>query len=230
MRPKTIHRSRLTKNFTTLPNELLQNDSISHLALGLLCRMLSLPPDWETNLCWIYGTRKEGKQAMQVAVKELETLGFLRKTRLSSGKMLWEWFDQPQGVIPSEAFPSDGITTATKNRIKKGVRGSEGSSVGGEFKKERKGGFVPKRTSFHRTRHEYPLTEDAFVDLLEMHGIEYVPDYDGSFWYEIQDRGWVEPDGTPIYDPVAYYKARTEKTFPGKSVQPSPSPYNEGGF
>lgn len=216
MRTKTIHRSRLTKNFTTLPNELLQNNAISHLALGLLCRMLSLPADWETNLIWIYGTRKEGKQAMQVAVKELESLGYLKKTRLGTGKMLWEWFDHPQVVIPSEGKASEGIPPTTKDTEYKGAGKLAASSRSREGTKNTKGGFVPKRTGVFRPKYPYPETEDEMYHLLDLHGVDGDPDHDGGFFNDFSKRNWRMPDGSPVYDWVETYNARLEHCAPGR--------------
>lgn len=213
MRPKTIHRSRLTKNFTTLPNELLQNNDLSHLALGLLCRMLSLPPDWETCLEWIYGTRKEGKQAMQTAIKELQEKGYLKRTRLGTGKILWEWFDTPSAVIPSEGKASEGFPPTTKDRSYKGVRSSV---LNGRRTKDIKGVLVPKTTCF-RPKFPYPQNEEEMYNLLELHGIETTPDYDAGFFHDATRWGWKDPrTGDPIYDWVAFYDSRTDVTFPGK--------------
>lgn len=228
MKTKTIHRSRLTKNFTTLSNEMLQNDNISHLALGLLCRMLSLPPDWETNLVWIYGTRKEGKKAMQVAVKELESLGYLKKTRLGTGKMLWEWFDNPQGVIASEGIASDAISTTTKDRVKK-VRGVSSASPENEKKKE-KGGFVPKRTKFSQDKNfkplfPYPQTEEEMVSEIEIRGYEPNLDYDGNFFAEFHNRGWRMPNGDRVWNWFELYQSRVLKTT-GSDLEPC----SGGGF
>lgn len=138
------------------------------------------------------------------------------------GKMLWEWFDSPTAVIPAAGLTAEGNRPTTKDRVKKGVGSSKASSP--ERKKEIKGGFVPKRTSlplsFHRPRHPYPETPEEMEATLERFSIEFVPDYDGNFWEERQRLGWVEPDGTPIYDWVAFYDARTDRSFPGKSVVP----------
>lgn len=64
-------------NFTVLPNSLLKNKNLSLKALGLLCKMLSLPEDWDYSFNGLCALCKEGDAAMRNIINELKDNGYL---------------------------------------------------------------------------------------------------------------------------------------------------------
>lgn len=117
----TIHRKKLTDNFTVLPNALLQDKRLSFKARGILCLMLSLPQNWQTHSSWIQEQGLEGREAVQSALAELEALGYLQRNPEKddqTGRFLgnvWHWNAEPKIQIPADGKPSDGFPATTKD-------------------------------------------------------------------------------------------------------------------
>lgn len=77
--PETMIRIKRREGFTVLPNELLRDKRLSLRAKGLICMMLSLPPNWKdsvSGLCSICGS---GKDAVRSSLREMENAGYLTR-------------------------------------------------------------------------------------------------------------------------------------------------------
>lgn len=95
---KTIHRRKLHRDFTTLPNILLREKRLSFKARGLLAMMLSHSEEWNASLEWLEGQGAEGREAIRSAVKELEEMGYaVNVSSRENGQFLstWTWYDEP---------------------------------------------------------------------------------------------------------------------------------------
>ena len=122
-----IIRRRVERNFTTLPNSLIEDTQLGWKSLGLLVYLLHLPADWRLNLAHL-GTRRSGHgsnmEGTKSAVGELQRCGYLaiRRGRDDSGKFKkdeTDWFvtDVPhdfcenaecsasKGTQPQAGFP-----------------------------------------------------------------------------------------------------------------------------
>lgn len=79
--------------YTSLPRRLLQDERISYRAQGVLTHLLSLPNDWKTNATRLSARRKEGRDAVETALTELEAVGYLsrRKVQYRDGTWGWVW-------------------------------------------------------------------------------------------------------------------------------------------
>ena len=103
------------RNFTTLPNELLQDPRLSCGDLGLLVQMLSRPENWDfstSSLTALYAGRA-GKESLARSVKRLKELGYLtiERKRTPGGKLgsaVWTVFDEPQPGKPECGSPQPG--------------------------------------------------------------------------------------------------------------------------
>lgn len=94
-------------NFTTMSNYHLRDGSISLRAVGLLSKMLSLPPEWDYTVSGLAAICKEGKDAIRSALQELECAGYMRReqTHNESGHFAsndYVIYEHP----PLSAFPS----------------------------------------------------------------------------------------------------------------------------
>lgn len=105
-----ILRNRTQDNFTIIDNEALKDERLSLKAVGLLCRMLSLPDNWdfsEKGLCAIF--KKDGLTSIRSGLKELEDAGYLRRQQIrEKGRFTdWEWevFSDPYKEKPKSDFP-----------------------------------------------------------------------------------------------------------------------------
>jgi len=110
-----VFRVERTKNYTVMSNYHLRDKNLSLKAKGLLSQMLSLPEDWDYTLLGLAQINAEGKDAIRVAVTELECAGYIwrRQTIDKDGKFSSNEYiireypvsapDIPKG--PSSAFP-----------------------------------------------------------------------------------------------------------------------------
>lgn len=110
-----VLRQRHARNFTTLPNELLQDPRLTCGDLGLLVQMLSRPENWgfsTSGLNALYRGRT-GKESIAKSVKRLRELGYLtiEQNRTTGGKLgdaVWTVYDEPYPGNPESASPHSG--------------------------------------------------------------------------------------------------------------------------
>jgi hypothetical protein len=90
-----VQRSKLTKNFAQIPNDLAFDERMGALARLVLIQMLAQRPGWQTNAAKLWetadrhrGARAESKRAFRLAFKELEEFGYMirEKTRVPKGQ------------------------------------------------------------------------------------------------------------------------------------------------
>ncbi len=136
---QTIFRSRLTQNFTTLPNDFLRDSRLSFKARGLAAMVLTNSEDWVVTKEWATEQGQEGREAVNSAFKELQDLGYLtleKKTESGRFVYLWTFYDTPGHGAPPAApgnplagnreretasgNPAASIKTITEEQSKKG--------------------------------------------------------------------------------------------------------------
>lgn len=97
-----VLRQHHTRDFTVIPNALLQDQRLSLRDVGLLVWMLSKPEDWKfTKKTILAEIRQDGDRSLQAAVKNLQDTGYLTITRgdRKMGKLaesIWTVYDEPQ--------------------------------------------------------------------------------------------------------------------------------------
>lgn len=123
----------IKSNFTIIPNYILYEKTISLKAIGLYCKMASLPSNWRFNEEGLYSIVKDGRDSTRTALKELEELGLFyrfqsRKPDGKAGEVIFylsptplteeekkeikgrfkplEIINTPQGAVISEFQPS----------------------------------------------------------------------------------------------------------------------------
>lgn len=91
-----------TDNFTIVSSLFLRSKEISLKSLGLLLRVLSFPDDWDYSVAGLVFICKEGKTAIDSALKELKNIGYLVVTKLyanmtaSKGiEYVYDFFENP---------------------------------------------------------------------------------------------------------------------------------------
>ena len=70
------------RNYTVIPNEILQTTDLSFFAKGLLCYLLSLPEDWKVQAGTIAQRFKETEAKVLRGLKELIEVGYCKRTPL----------------------------------------------------------------------------------------------------------------------------------------------------
>ena len=81
-----IFRVNKSKDYTVMSNHHLKNKDLSLKGKGLLSTMLSLPDDWDYSINGLIAILKENKTAVISTIKELETFGYLKRTRVQDEK------------------------------------------------------------------------------------------------------------------------------------------------
>ena len=72
-----VFRVKKVKDYTIMPNLHLRNRQLSLRAKGLLCQMLSMPPEWNFTLQGLAYINKEGLDAITTVIHELEQAGYI---------------------------------------------------------------------------------------------------------------------------------------------------------
>lgn len=143
-----IVRRRHAGNFTQIPNSLIRNDHLSLKALGVIVHLLSLPPGYRISLEGLCAVRKEGETAMRTAIKQLESLNYMRivRDRSASGQFIqsrWivsdepivDWaphLENPRVEEPVLDHPVQGDQGATNTGFKETLDSSKTTTTGPE--------------------------------------------------------------------------------------------------
>lgn len=100
-------------NYTVMSNHHLRNLNLSLKAVGLLSKILSLPPEWDYTIEGLAAICKDGVTAVKSALKELKDEGYLVVTKLmpdktKSGRIeyIYDIYEQPQ---EKQALEKQGI-------------------------------------------------------------------------------------------------------------------------
>lgn len=127
-----IYRHNHPQSFLVLPNGLIRDERLSLRDLGLLCYMLSLPPDWDFSLHGLMAVLpKDGEHAIRKSLRSLEAAGYLlRRREYREGRIYgcsWKLSDIPgafttddlRGEFLHEEKLHGEIQTQTKNILNK---------------------------------------------------------------------------------------------------------------
>jgi len=122
----TIQRTpRPQSNFTILANEILRDNRLSFRARGILVSVLSRPDNWRTSADSLANESIEGRGAILTALKELETFGYLERTKHQNELGHWVSdsliFDKPQYGKPTSVEPTSENSTVIKELYKKNL-------------------------------------------------------------------------------------------------------------
>ncbi|MFE6750293.1 hypothetical protein ACFVGM_30880 [Kitasatospora purpeofusca] len=106
-----VHRSAHVRNFTVLPNAVLQYRRLSYTARGLLADLLSRPDGWREDGRHMADSSPQGRGAIRKALKELTDAGYYRveKIRMPDGTIRTEThvYDTPWSA-PDATRPAPG--------------------------------------------------------------------------------------------------------------------------
>lgn len=90
-------RVRVGKGHESIRREALQDPRLSFKATGMLAYLLSLPDNWRTNAERLSGAKnklgkaREGREAMQAGLRELEEAGYLLRRKYQDERGAWRW-------------------------------------------------------------------------------------------------------------------------------------------
>ena len=106
----SIFRVEHTTGFTVMSNYHLRDKNLSLKAKGLLSQMLSLPEEWDYTLAGLSFINREKIDAVREAIKELESAGYIIRTRERDEKgrlkgTEYVIYEQPQPENPELEKP-----------------------------------------------------------------------------------------------------------------------------
>ena len=107
----SVFRVQKTKNYTVMSNHHLKNTRLSLKSKGLLSVMLSLPEEWDYTAKGLSSICKEGIDAINAAVKELEQEGYIKRTRVRNAK---GQLTTTEYVIYEEPQLEESVSTPTR--------------------------------------------------------------------------------------------------------------------
>lgn len=165
------------ENYTQMSNFHLRDKRLSLRAVGLLSKMLSLPPDWDYTVAGLSAICKEGKDAIRAALNELEAAGYMTRyqTHSASGTFSRNEYcireeppplsGNPSTVSPSTDFPLTENPTQINKDLSNNLNTNPPiSPQGGERvpDKPKRVRSVPKHEPemFARLWKKYPRGED----------------------------------------------------------------------
>lgn len=106
----SVIRTQRKERFTSICNELLSDTTISFKAKGLLCYLISRPPNWNANVNHLSNNFKEGKDAIYAILNELIVAGYVVRIRMTDGNgryssVEYHVYESPQREIPCVEIP-----------------------------------------------------------------------------------------------------------------------------
>lgn len=122
---EVIHAHSGRDRWTPIWNDAIRDKRLSFRATGLLCYLLSLPPNWKPHQAHIIEQKTEGRDAVFTAWKELQELGYIVKElrRGSQGvieETIWHVYENPSESTAllenrKAVLPEDGKTVTKKD-------------------------------------------------------------------------------------------------------------------
>lgn len=105
--------------FTNVPNEAIEDDRLSFRARGVLVYLLSKPDHWTARSEQLVSEGREGRDAIRTALRELETYGYLERTRerIDGGRIVTVTIirDLPKTGFQASVDQSSGNQASTAN-------------------------------------------------------------------------------------------------------------------
>lgn len=81
-----VFRVEKSRDYTVMSNHHLKDKNLTLKSKGLLSMMLSLPDEWNYTTRGLAAICKEGVDSIGTALKELETIGYIKRYRLRDEK------------------------------------------------------------------------------------------------------------------------------------------------
>jgi hypothetical protein len=105
-----IVRAKRNTNYTMMSNVGLNDERLSLKAKGMLAHLLSKPDNWNVSDRQLCTIGPDGRAAVQAALKELETCGYLLRERVRNEDGTFTWvstvYDEPRLGYPATVQPA----------------------------------------------------------------------------------------------------------------------------
>ena len=163
-----IHRRKKPSKYVQLDNRLLQDETLSWKAKGLLAYLLALPEDWQVNIADLTKRSTDGRDGTASGIKELVAAGYVFRERVTNRGRFegydYHVFEQPE--YTEDWKTENGISVNGKSRNGKTVYGKTASTNNTYLQKTQK----TKDTETKAKNEFSPDTSDeAAVYQVEIH-------------------------------------------------------------
>ena len=245
-----VMRIHKTANYTIMSNHHFKEREMSLKAKGLLSLMLSLPDDWDYSIAGLATLSRDGKDSVMSALKELETFGYLTRTRLVDERGRFAGYDydifeeprrapyseNPQTETPQAENPRQSNTYQQKTekendiRDKKDKRLSSGESFSENLsilESEEPNIFTKELVKIDYIEPDSLYIEDYndfFNEMAATYGFEVLR---SCLWYfvnRIKSNGAVDEHGRPIIARLSYCRIAIEQGAKRLTADPSENP------
>ena len=127
-------------NYTVMSNYHLRDMNMSLKAIGLLSKILSLPPEWDYTIEGLAAICKDGVTAVKTALRELKDCGYLVVTKkmpneTKSGRIeyIYDIYEQPQAIQEEEKqevenLPLEILSAENRQQLNTDISSKEVSS------------------------------------------------------------------------------------------------------
>lgn len=153
----------MSRDFTVVHNTFLRDKRCKYAARGVLMTMLQKPDDYNFTVRGLASETDDGVTAVSTALKLLESLGYIKRTRITEkGRFvdtLYQISDEP---IFKEAVDSDESDTGNTD-TEKLIVDDLGAERGTEFALERVHSLVDTRVSSNK-----PMIVTTNIDINDM--------------------------------------------------------------
>jgi len=150
-----IRSPRPKRGYSIIDNRLLRDKSLSWKARGMLAYLLSMPDNWSVSIEHLAQQSPQGRHAVVTALGELETAGYVTRTRTTDqlGRIRWDTrvYDLPLfGPDPVQnPVETDDATAGLPSTENRGLLSNKEKKAGG--------GVISPRT------HIYPADPSPLI-------------------------------------------------------------------
>lgn len=211
-------------NFTIVNNFILRDKNLSLKSIGLLCKMISLPPNWDYSFNGLVSICKESKSAIRTTINELKESGYIEilKKRDDKGLFVYKYivYDMPKTLYlnknnPGTDFPSmDNPTSENHHQlnshslIDKIDKTSKDEEISNFTKELIKLNYISKDeynlTYYDNLFKEYK--DNGYSNHELFMSIHYITK-------RIKENKFLDEDGNMIRNKFGYFKSALESNF-----------------
>ena len=170
----------ITSNYVKIPNDLVDDRTISWKAKGLFCHMASKPDHWNFTVRSLASQFPDGKSAIFAALDELKQRGWITFTKRANGqgKYKLETSLDPESDNQYEAMPESDNRTEhdqpeSDNRIKEGEPESDNPDLG--YRTLRKSERINKTDALNK-KELYKGNINNLNEKQQQHDYEVIPE------------------------------------------------------
>lgn len=123
MATATVFRvNKASDTFTRISNKIFRDRRLSNKTLGLLCKILSLPEDWDYSIHGLVAICKEGERSVKDSLNELKECGYLtvEKTHNEKGhyRYIYTIYEEPDCISTRGTKPHGGYDSVVMRHNK----------------------------------------------------------------------------------------------------------------